>query len=176
MNLRNAQIIGIVAATFGSSALPAPAAETASLSGYAYVCSREEALPFATVYLASPSESRVVHADKNGRFVALGLAPGSYTVALRDVDVNLAPPGVDARVARVVPLKGQSNPTHMTVSATRIVRLVPNDTVAMRIGVGANLLSLPMKSGFQLKEIACDPSTISVPPDPINRTTIVSSP
>lgn len=147
--------LALAALTLGS----ASASETASVSGYAYDCAGEKPLAAATVVFRSHGFERHVKTSQSGRFVALGLDEGVYDVALEEV---------------AVPVRGdvgsRSAPTRTVwLSATRTLRLDPNDNVAMRIGVGA-------QSGVlgHVVSLQCDPQHVPVVQDAINRTTVVS--
>jgi len=161
--------LGIAFAALASLAfapLASTAAETASVSGYAYVCTADGPLPFARVSLTSRFEERSVRADENGRFAALGLTPGLYTISLQDVDLTVAPAGTEARwdLRRRAKMSA-----HASVRASRTVNLVANDNVTMRIGVGAS-----MSPTRQIANVQCDPEVVPIKLSPIDRTTVVT--
>jgi len=161
--------LGLVSATLASLAfapLASTAAETASVSGYAYVCTADGPLPFARVSIASRVEERSVRADESGRFTALGLSPGLYTISLHDVDLAIAPAGTETPWDEGRRIKMSA---HARVSASRTVNLVANDNVTMRIGVGASIS--PTR---QISTVQCDPVVVPIKLSPIDRTNIVT--
>ena len=152
--------LGFASLVFASLTLgAASASETASVSGYAYDCVAEKPLGAATVVFRSGGIERRIKTSPSGRFIALGLDQGLYTIALEEV---------------ALPLRGdvgsRSTPTRTVwLSATRTLRLNPSDSVAMRIGVGAQNGVLG-----RVVTLQCDPERVPVTQDPINRTTVVS--
>jgi len=160
---------GIVAATLTLFALAlapvaSPASETASVSGYAYVCTADGPLPFARVILASRGEERIVQADREGRFTALGLSPGPYRISLRNVELTVASPGSTSPWDERMKVR-----VHARVSASRALNLVANDVVSLRIGVGATVTEM-----HQVSSVQCDPDVVPIKLSPIDRTTVVS--
>ena len=149
----------------GFAGRPAVAADTASVSGYAYDCGAEHPLGWATIVFHNGSDLRSVKTTGDGKFTVLGLNPGTYAVELSG-EVR-----VDARGARSTfppPMRSQdAGVLHLTT--TRMLSVVANDIVSMRIGVGAGNGVLG-----HVVPLKCDPDVIAVTPGPIDRTTVIS--
>jgi hypothetical protein len=149
----------------GLAGRPAAAADTASVSGYAYDCAAEHPLGGATVVFHNGADSRTIKTTSDGKFTVLGLSAGTYAVELSG-DV-----WVDPRVVRStfsLPTRSQTA-TVLRLTTTRTLSVVPNDLVSMRIGVGAGNGVLG-----HVVPLKCDPDVVAVTPGPIERTTVIS--
>ncbi len=149
----------IVAVLIGVDSAAARAADTATVTGYAYDCVAEHALPGATVVFRNGTDVRTVTTRGDGSFSALGLTPGTYAVELRG-DVVVQPPFPPPLLGGTMRIGA--------LTSTRTLTVVPNDYVSMRIGIG------PTNNIGHPRTIKCDPDLVAVTAGPVERTTVIS--